>query len=70
MKHSKMGNMFTLLVNYKVRGDDCNTPMKHQEDGGSNLGSWLKTQRNGKKKGILNVEREDILATLGVVWRV
>jgi len=60
---------FSLLVQYKEREGDCNVPQRHQEDG-EHLGTWLGTQRTNKKKGILDIEYEERLRSLGVVWDV
>jgi hypothetical protein len=59
--------MFRLLEQFKNREEHCNVPQRHKEDG-SNLGSWLFTQRKQKKKGDLNEDRQKRLEEIGVVW--
>jgi len=56
-------------VRYKQREGNCNVPSRHTEDG-HNLGQWLKTQRQFKKKGTLDAAKEQKLDELGVVWNM
>eukprot|EP00536_Pseudo-nitzschia_multiseries_P010583 jgi/Psemu1/289162/fgenesh1_pg.328_\ len=58
---------YELLEQYKRREGNCDVPFRHKEDG-QNLGSWLSKQREHKKNGKLEPEREKRLEQLGVVW--
>jgi len=62
-------DMFSLLVQYKEREGDCNVPAKHNL-GQGDLGQWLSRQKHLKKEGLLSVEREEKLATLGVAFEI
>merc|ERR1712224_53609 len=62
-------NMFALLLQYKRRNDRCDVPISHKEDG-EPLGKWLSKQRQAKKKGKLDPEKEQRLESNGVVWDV
>ena len=46
-----------LLVQYREREGDCDVPWKHEERG-VNLGYWLDRQREARKKGAMDAERE------------
>jgi len=61
--------MFTLLVDIKRRTGNCNVPTKHKE-GGEKIGLWLSKQRQIKKRGKLEYERQRQLDELGVVWQL
>jgi len=63
----KWKEMFTLLVKFKSKRGNCNVPHRHKE-AGENLETWLTTQRQFKKKGKLDCERQSQLEELGVVW--
>ena len=62
-------DMFVLLTQYKDNNGHCNVPHKHVEDD-KNLGRWLATQRQAKKKQTLNNERKRQLEDLGVKWQL
>ena len=64
---STWDDMFILLTQYKDNNGHCNVPNKHKEDD-KNLGYWLNTQRQAKKKDKLNDERLRQLKDLSVVW--
>jgi len=58
--------MFHELTKLKRMQGHCNVPvgwLKNQK-----LGSWLNTQRSGKKYGRLDEERKRRLERIGVVW--
>ena len=59
--------MFGLLVAYKDKHGDCNVPAK-EEYRGENLGIWVNTQRQSKKKDNLSTERFQRLEGIGFVW--
>ena len=61
--------IFNLLIEYKGRVGHCNVPRFHKVDG-KNLGEWLSTQRNEKKRGTLDTVKEKQLEELGMVWDV
>ena len=58
---------YLLLKQFKEREGHCNVPYSHKEDG-INLGTWVNTQRQFKKKGKLDPERQQILADIGFEW--
>ena len=60
-------DMFLLLVDYKKREGHCNVPGKHTENN-ENLGKWLSSQRNNKKRDKLNKDYQHRLEELGIVW--
>jgi len=60
-------SMLHLLIQYKRREGNCNVPVGHKE-AGKNLGRWLVAQRQLKKKGKLDDERQTRLDELGVAW--
>jgi hypothetical protein len=66
-RKQQWNTMYTLLKEYKDREGDCNVPQRHKEDN-ENLGTWLSTQRQTKKKGKLHYEKEEKLNTIGIVW--
>jgi len=66
-RRTKWEGMFRLLQQYKEKEGHCNVPKTHKEDG-RNLGTWLNTQRQSKKKGKLEPGKELELDELGVVW--
>ena len=49
------------------REGDCNVPRSHEEKG-ENLGEWLHSQRQAKRKGNLNTDLIKRLDEIGVVW--
>jgi hypothetical protein len=57
----------SLLERFKGREGHCNVPRVHTEDG-MKLGSWLNTQRQHKKKGSLQLDRQRRLGEIGIVW--
>ena len=60
-------DMFDLLCIYQDREGNVNVHQKHKEDG-ENLGIWLMTQRTRLRKGILGVDRQRKLESIGVTW--
>ncbi len=60
--------MFERLVAYKELFGNCNVSVTR--DGYKPLWHWLHHQRNKVKKGLLEPERRDKLATLGVEWKL
>jgi hypothetical protein len=61
--------MYALLKQFKKREGDCIVPSLHTEDG-SNLGTWVASQRQLKKKEKLNPDRETQLLEIGFEWVV
>jgi Fe2+ transport system protein FeoA len=66
-KAAEWENMFASLKQYKDREGHCDVPQSHREDG-RKLGVWLNLQRQGKKKGTLDTEKEERLEDIDVVW--
>ena len=66
---SKWDRTFDLLVQYEEREGHCNVPQRHVEDG-SNLGTWLNTQKQLFRQGHLDKERCQRLEDLGVAWEL
>jgi len=60
-------DMYTLLVQYKEREGHCDVPHSYEEER-KNLGFWLSTQRQNKRKGALDAYYVERLGNLGVVW--
>ena len=58
-----------LLKRFQEREGHCNVPQSHKEDGAT-LGVWISTQRQLKKKGKLDPERQKILEEIGFEWGV
>eukprot|EP00980_Cylindrotheca_fusiformis_P013428 scaffold3435_cov57-Cylindrotheca_fusiformis.AAC.3 len=65
----KWNQMFKLLLQYKDREGHTLVPKNHQEEG-QNLGNWLNRQRGAKRRGALELDRQDRLEKAGVVWDV
>ena len=60
---------FAMLKQFKKRKGHCNVPQSHKEDGAP-LGAWVNNQRQFKKKGKLDPERQNILEEIGLEWEV
>ena len=58
---------YGLLEQYKEEHGDCLVPNKFQY-AGINLGNWVGTQRNERKKKRLSEDRIALLEALGFVW--
>jgi len=70
---SRWNEMFSLLSDYKKREGHCNVPGMYKIStsvGSRNLGRWLGTQRQEKRKGVLDESRRTRLENLGVEWNV
>eukprot|EP00980_Cylindrotheca_fusiformis_P013431 scaffold3436_cov66-Cylindrotheca_fusiformis.AAC.3 len=63
----KWNQMFKLLLQYKDREGHTQVPRTHQEEG-QNLGIWLSLQRVVKRRGALELDRQDRLEKAGVVF--
>eukprot|EP00980_Cylindrotheca_fusiformis_P021102 scaffold8100_cov122-Cylindrotheca_fusiformis.AAC.1 len=63
----RWNQMFKLLLQYKDREGHTQVPRSHQEEG-QNLGIWLIAQRAAKRRGALELDRQDRLEKAGVVW--
>jgi Helicase associated domain len=59
--------MFQRLVAFKARQGHCNVPARYLED--PQLGTWLDTVRQSKKRERLSPERVKALEALVVVWQ-
>jgi hypothetical protein len=57
---------FQELVEYKQNHGHCKVPRKKSVY--SQLGSWVNTQRQNKRKGTLAVERQNFLDEIGFEW--
>jgi len=64
---NKFEYMFNLLCEYKEEKGNCNIP-KEDRYKGEKLGIWLWYMRACKRKGTLNVELENKLSKMGVIW--
>eukprot|EP00536_Pseudo-nitzschia_multiseries_P012591 jgi/Psemu1/290388/fgenesh1_pg.490_\ len=62
-------SMVDLLVQYKERNGHCRVPQTHREDG-KNLGTWLNSQRQAKRNGVLDRAKEQQLEEIGMVWSI
>jgi hypothetical protein len=56
-----------LLKQFKTREGHCNVPRLHKEDG-ANLGVWVSNQRQRKKMGKVDPDRQKILQEIGFRW--
>jgi len=61
--------MFDFLVQFKEREGHCIVPVDHKE-GGKNLGAWVSTQRKARRSKTLDVGREEMLDSIGMIWSV
>jgi len=61
-------SMFDRLVKYKAKHGNCNVPKKYQ--GNTVLGTWVRYQRNYRRKGTIQRNREKRLDDIGFSWRV
>jgi superfamily II DNA or RNA helicase len=59
---------FEELVQYKAKHGDCKVPTKGNEN--PKLGVWVSNQRQSKKQGKLEPERERILNEIGFAWNL
>jgi hypothetical protein len=57
---------FDELVQYKAKHGDCNVPARWPDNRG--LGVWVSNQRQLKKQGKLEPERERMLNEIGFNW--
>lgn len=57
---------FDELVQYKATHGDCNVPTRWANNRG--LGIWVSNQRQLKKQGKLDPERERLLNEIGFLW--
>jgi len=60
------GQNYRQLAEFKIEHGHCNVPLAYPEN--PSLGVWLANQRAKYSRGVLNPERERMLAALGVVW--
>jgi len=61
--------MFALFEQYKERTGHCRVRQSHTEDG-KKLGTWLNSQRQARRKGILDPAKEKQLEEMGMIWSV
>jgi intein-encoded DNA endonuclease-like protein len=59
--------MVALLKQFMIREGHCNVSTSHKEDG-SNLGTWVSTQRRLEKTGKLDPDRQKRLDDFGFKW--
>jgi hypothetical protein len=59
--------MYALLKQFKKREGHSNVPQSHTEDG-ANLGAWITTQRQLKRKEKLDPDRQTRLEQVGPEW--
>ncbi len=65
-RHTKWEEMFTALVEYKKKNNDCDVPKEYPAN--PQLGWWVGRQRAVKNKGQLSEDRIRRLEALGFVW--
>ena len=65
----RWAEMYTLLAQFNEREGHSHVPRNHVEHG-ENLGVWLNDQRKYKKKGIIEVDRQQQLENIGVSWDI
>ena len=58
--------MFTRLARYKKQAGDCNVPDKWEED--PQLVTWIRNQRQRRKRGSLSADSIQRLEALGFEW--
>ncbi len=58
--------MFTALVEYKKKNNDCDVPKEYPAN--PQLGTWVVKQRKTKKQSKLSTARIARLEALGFVW--
>jgi ferredoxin-thioredoxin reductase catalytic subunit len=61
-------SMFRALAQFKQREGHLRVPTRHVEQGGQNLGTWIKMNRAEKRKGTLCPELERRLNEIGFIW--
>ena len=61
------GKNISSLMQFKKREGHCNVPKLHKEDG-ANLGVWVSTQRQLRKKEKLGPDRQKMLEDIGFEW--
>jgi hypothetical protein len=66
-RESQMLSCFSLLKMYMKREGHCHVPSNYKE-GGVILGSWVRRQRQAKKKGRLSTDKARRLDGLGIIW--
>lgn len=59
---------YNRLKEYRKKYGDCRVPQKYDCEDGFSLGSWVSSQRTGKKNGWLNARKIALLDELGFVW--
>ena len=64
-KHVPWEERFDLLKQFKQREGHCNIPSHHKEDG-ANLGRWVANQRQVKKMGTLDPEKQKWLEEIDI----
>lgn len=70
VQSEKWEDMYRCLVEYQKREAHTLVPNSYQDQDGKNLGTWLNTQRQSKKKGLLDQQLQERLEALGVTWEV
>jgi len=60
--------MYSLLLEFHKREGNCKIPQGYITQDGKKLGTWLMTQRNYRRKGKLNKDREQRLNNAGILW--
>lgn len=66
----KWENMYHRLSEFQRKEGHCFVPCTYKDEDGKNLGTWLNTQRESKKKGLLDRELQNRLEAIGVAWEV
>ena len=61
---------YSELAIYRDKNGHCRVPPGHITESGSNLGTWVKSQRASRKANKLNEERIERLDELGFFWTV
>jgi len=66
----KWEDMYQRLSDYRQHNGHIRVPYSYQDKDGKNLGTWVNTQRQSKKKGTLLSYQESKLEALGMQWEV
>ena len=64
---STWNEKLSLLQQYRDREGHCHVPTSYEEDG-AKLGKWLSAQRRQRKEGVLDLDKQHRLESIGVIW--
>jgi hypothetical protein len=66
LDNARWEEMYVVLCNFNKANLHCNVPQNYKDN--PMLASWVNTQRNNYKKGLLSTERVTGLNQIGVEW--